>query len=253
MEPSIASVLIVDDDQDACRNLADILEDMGYRVDTAHDGYAALDLVRKQHYDVALLDYRMPGMDGLTLYREIKRLRAGTVAIVVTAYAAGSAAEQALEAGAWRVLPKPVDVNQLLGLVGEAVGQPLVLVVDDDHDLCANLWDMLRERSCRVAVAHDVPAAEGQIRDTAFNVVLIDMRLPGGDGGLVFQAVRQANPKARTVVITGQRSQTDALVQRLVAEGADAVCYKPFDVPSLLSVVDRLARHEHAPPAEDRR
>ncbi len=81
---------MVDDDVDTCRNLSDILTDLGYRVDTAHDGPTALELVRRNAYDVALLDYKMPGMDGLTLYREIKRLRAGTVAIVVTAYASGS-------------------------------------------------------------------------------------------------------------------------------------------------------------------
>ena len=58
------------------------------------------------------------------------------MAIVVTAYAGGSTAEEALAAGAWQVLPKPVDFPRLLGLVDEALGQPLVLVVDDDHDLC---------------------------------------------------------------------------------------------------------------------
>src|SRR5579864_5581971 len=85
MNKATPSILVVDDDVDTCRNLSDILTDLGYRVDTAHDGPTALELVRQNAYDVALLDYKMPGMDGLTLYREIKRLRAGTVAIVVTA------------------------------------------------------------------------------------------------------------------------------------------------------------------------
>src|SRR5262245_7270092 len=146
MSASGVSILVVDDDVDTCRNLSDILSDLGYRVDTAHDGPSALELVRRHAYDIALLDYKMPGMDGLTLYREIKRQRAGTVAIVVTAYASGATADAALDAGAWQVLAKPVDFPKLLGLVGEAVVQPLVLVVDDDHDLCANLWDLLRER-----------------------------------------------------------------------------------------------------------
>ena len=81
---------------------------------------AALELVRQRPYDVALLDLRMPGMDGLTLYREIKKLRAGTVAILVTAYASGATSEEALAAGAWQVLPKPVDLPRLLDLVDRA-------------------------------------------------------------------------------------------------------------------------------------
>src|SRR5215813_12518609 len=145
MTPSTSpSILVVDDDPDICRNLSDILADLGYYVDTALGGQAALDLVRRRPYDVALLDLKMPDMDGLTLYREIKKLQAGVVAIVVSAYASGAITEEALTAGAWQVLPKPVDLSRLLCLVGEAVDQPLVLVVDDDTDLCQSLWDLLR-------------------------------------------------------------------------------------------------------------
>src|SRR6266550_4560762 len=92
------SILVVDDEVDTCRNLSDILTDLGYHVDTAHDGPVALEKVRHKRYDVALLDLKMPGMDGLTLYREIKKIRAGTVAIVVTAYASSSTASEALAA-----------------------------------------------------------------------------------------------------------------------------------------------------------
>jgi two-component system response regulator HydG len=236
----VPSILVVDDEVDTCQNLRDILTDLGYRVDVAHDGPSALELVRRNAYDVALLDLRMPGMDGLTLYREIKCLRAGTVAIIVTAYASSSTAEEALTAGAWQVLPKPVDLTRLLDLVDQALGQPLVLVVDDDPDLCATLWDLLRERNYRVAVAHDEPAALEQLRDSSFKVVLIDMKLPHGDGNSVFRLVRQANPQARTVVITGHRQELDQAVQRVIQEGADAVCYKPFDVPGLLSTLEKL-------------
>jgi CheY-like chemotaxis protein len=247
-----ASVLVVDDDVDTCYNLSDILTDLGYRVETAHDGSSALELVRRHTYDVALLDLKMPGMDGLTLYREIKRLRAGMVAIIVSAYASGAITEEALAAGAWQVLPKPVDFPRLLGLVEQAVGQPLVLVVDDDPDLCASLWDVLRERHFRVALAYDEHSAAAQLRDTAFRVVLIDMRLPDGDGNRVFRLVRQANPQARTVLITGHRSEMDALVRRMLDEGADAVCYKPFDVPGLLRTLETLTRHEAGRPGIDK-
>ena len=85
----------MDDDQDICRNLSDILTDLGYQVDWAHDGPSALQLVRQTPYDIALLDYKMPGMDGLTLYREIRKQRAGTVSLLVTAYASPSTAEEA--------------------------------------------------------------------------------------------------------------------------------------------------------------
>lgn len=242
MKPRAPSVLVVDDDEDTCRNLADILTDLGYRVDTAYDGVQALELVRKQPYDVAVLDYRMPGMDGLTLYREMRKLRAGTVAIVVTAYSGHTTPEETQAAGVWQVLPKPVDFQKLLQLLDEAVGQPLVLVVDDDHDLCSNLWDLLRDRGYRVSVAHDSEEAARQVQNTRFQVVLIDVRLPPGDGTSVLREVRQTNPEARTVVITGYPAEADRTVKQMLDEGADAVCYKPFDIPALLQTVQRLAQ-----------
>jgi CheY-like chemotaxis protein len=236
------SVLVVDDDADNCQNLSDILTDHGYRVDTATSGAAAVELVRRNPYDVALLDLRMPGMDGLQTYRAIKQLRASTVALIVTAYATRATADEALQAGAWHVLAKPVDLPRLLGLVGEAVGQPLVLVVDDDPDLCATLWDLLRDRGYRVGVAHATGEAAGQLRDAAFQVVLIDLKLPEGDGGEVFRLVRESNPQARTLVITGHPGEMEPVLQRMVGEGADAVCFKPFDVPKLLDLLGELVR-----------
>jgi two-component system response regulator HydG len=234
------SILVVDDEVDTCRNLSDILSDLGYHVDTAYDGAGALELARKNPYDIALLDLRMPGMDGLTLYRELRKVQPGTVAIVVTAYASKAATEEALAAGAWQVLAKPVDFPRLLALVNEALGQPVVMVVDDDPDLCANLWDLLHERGYRIYLAHDEGEASRRLREQTFHVVLIDMKLPRGNGAEVFRLARETNPQARTVVITGHRSEMDQLVRRVVAEGADAVCYKPFDVPQLLATLERL-------------
>src|SRR5688572_13440790 len=114
MEPESPVLLVVDDDVDQARNLADILDDLGYRADLAHDGRSALELVRRHAYRVAVLDYRMPGMDGLTLCREIRKLSEGTVSIIVTAYAGGISSEEFLHAGAKQVLGKPVDVRELI-------------------------------------------------------------------------------------------------------------------------------------------
>jgi CheY-like chemotaxis protein len=80
-------------------------------------------------------------------------------------------------------------------------------------------------------------------------VVLIDLKLPSSDGGAVFRLVRQTNPDARTIIITGHRSEMDQLVQQVTAEGADAVCYKPFDVPRLLELLQCLGKRAEGEPA----
>jgi DNA-binding NtrC family response regulator len=242
MNEQLLTVLVVDDDLDTCRNLQDILCDMGYAVDAAQDGFTALEMVRRKPYDVALLDLKMPGMDGLTLYRKIRKLRAGTVAVIVSAYATPETTSEALDAGAWRVMSKPVDFSKLLPLLDEAAQQPLVMVVADDHELCETLWDLLREQGYRVCVAGDEAAAAERLRGRDFQVVLIDMKLPGGDGRGVLKRVRELTPDARTLLITGYRDEMTQLVDEALKEGADGVCYKPFDVPQLLEVLRTLSR-----------
>ena len=242
MVASVSRILIVDDEPDTCANLSDIFTDFGYEVDTAHDGFQALDLVKGKAYDVALLDLRMPGMDGLELYRRIREISAGTVAIVVTAYASSDTAASVRAAGAWRIVPKPVNISKLMSLVTEALDTPLVLVVDDDRDLCDNLWDLLRERGFRVHLAHDIPAAEKMLREPrAFQVVLIDMKLPAGDGSEVLRLLQQHHQEARAVLITGRTAEMEAKVHAALEAGANAVCYKPFNVDQLLSTINELS------------
>jgi DNA-binding response OmpR family regulator len=237
-------ILVVDDEPDTCANLSDILAEQGYQVDVAHDGLAALELVKKNAYDVALLDLKMPGIDGSELYRRIRTISADTVAIVVTAYASSATATSVLGAGAWKILSKPVNLPQLLGFVGQALSQPLVLLVDDDRELCDSLWELFRDRNYRVCLAHDVPDAQERLAQRDFHVVIVDMKLPSGDGTMVLDSVRRANPEARSIVITGFRGEMERRVQTALTGGASAVCYKPFEVTQLLSTVRKLCE-EH--------
>lgn len=239
-------ILIVDDEPDTCENLSDILTDLGYRVDTANDGFAALELVKNNAYDIALLDLRMPGMDGLELYRKIRQISAETVAIVVTAYASSDTAKSVLSTGAWRIVPKPVNIGNLLSLVSQALDSPLVMVVDDDCDLCENLWELLHEQGYRVCITHDLPEAEKKLQEHRFHVVLIDMKLPTGNGSELLAVLQRVDREARAVLITGFTGEMDQKVQRAIESGANAVCYKPFDVEKLLATVQELSARDSA-------
>jgi len=240
MNAADPSILVVDDEVDNCLNLADIFTDLGYRVDTAHDGQSALDLVRKHRYDVALLDLMMPGMDGVTLYYEMKKVQSGTVAMIVTAHPGHPRAAAALGTGVWRLLPKPVDFPQLMGLIEVAVGQPLVLVVDDDAELCENLWDLLREYGYRVCLAHDVATAIDHVNKAEFKVVLLDMKLPDGDGGQVFRVVHDIAPATPVIVITGCDVEGEQTIQEVLSAGANTALRKPLDITALLVMLQQL-------------
>ena len=237
-EIGVHSILIVDDEVDACENLRDILSDLGYRVGIARSGPEAVKQIVRRPYDIALLDLKMPGMDGVTVYRQIKRLRPETVAIVVSALSGSELAERAVEEGAAQVVAKPVDVPQLLAAIETSLAQPLVLVVDDDADFCENLWQILCKRGFRLALAHSPVEANRQLATKSFSIVLIDLKLPQAEEGeKIFRAVRETNPTARRILVTGFRDESVETIHRLLEQGVDAVCYKPIDVDNLLKML----------------
>ena len=125
----------------------------------------------------------------------------------------------------------PVNLGRLLPLIEDAVQQPLVLVVDDDADLCQSLWDVLRERRFRVSLAGSGEEAVNRLQDRCFRVVLVDLRLPDSNGAAVARRIHERCPEARIVLMTGHREEMQDVIAEALAAHADAVCYKPLDLP----------------------
>jgi len=119
-------ILVVDDEQDTCANLSDILADVGYQVDVAYDGPSALDLVRRNAYDVALLDLKMPGMDGLEATRLIRQMPefVDLPIVFLTAKAMRGDRENSLKAGASGYITKPVNPDKLLAHICHHLRKP---------------------------------------------------------------------------------------------------------------------------------
>ncbi len=233
-------ILVADDDVDACQNLRDILTDMDYVVEVAHSGEEALAWIERQPFDVVLLDLRMPGMDGITCYRRLRQARPETVSILITAYATREAEQEAEFAGVARVLSKPVDPRRLLPMIDTAVRQPLLLVVDDDTDLCESLWDILRDQGYRVSLAGSVSEASRRLHDRSFDVVLIDLRLPDGYGVSIAQRVRATMPEAHVVLMTGYGRELREIVGDMGLPPPECVRAKPIDIPRLLADLRRV-------------
>ena len=111
------NILIVDDDDAICETLSDILEALGYRTVVASDGEEAVACVQKEEFGLVLMDLRMPRMDGVQAYHEIRKRRPTLEAIMMTAYATGDLVQEALRAGVREVLSKPLAMDRLLNLI----------------------------------------------------------------------------------------------------------------------------------------
>ncbi|MCB9552643.1 MAG: sigma-54-dependent Fis family transcriptional regulator [Myxococcales bacterium] len=107
-------ILLVDDEPTIRLSVGDALEDAGHRVTLAADGDAAAQKLTEHRFDVVVSDIRMPGLDGLSLFRRIRERAPETDVILITAYGAVEDAVQALKEGARDYLTKPFDTGELL-------------------------------------------------------------------------------------------------------------------------------------------
>ncbi len=106
-------VLVVDDEETQRKMLQKILIREGYDVEIAADGQEALNRFKEQPADVVVTDVKMPDMDGLQLFREVKQINHDTSVILITAYGNIPSAVQAMADGASYYLTKPMDENRL--------------------------------------------------------------------------------------------------------------------------------------------
>ncbi len=117
-------VLVVDDEASIRDLLSKTLALAEYDVDTAPDGTAALDRIRAFGYDLLIADLKMPGMDGLTLIRQAKRIKQDLPVIIITGFSTESSAIEAVNLGVAGYFTKPFRVPQVLAAAAKALGSP---------------------------------------------------------------------------------------------------------------------------------
>lgn len=117
-------VLVVDDEASIRDLLAKTLALAEYDVDTAADASAALELVRAADYSLLIADLKMPGMDGLTLIRQVRRIRTELPVIIITGFSSESSAIEAVNLGVSGYLRKPFRVPEVLTAAAKALGTP---------------------------------------------------------------------------------------------------------------------------------
>lgn len=124
-------VLLVDDEIEFTAGLSKVLRRRGVEVETASDGFTAVSRIVKEPFDVIVLDVKMPGMDGIQVLAEIKRLNINTQVILLTGHLSLSEEETGLKEGAFAYLFKPFPILKLVDLIGEAARKNLKPGVDD--------------------------------------------------------------------------------------------------------------------------
>ena len=118
-----ATILVVDDEEVVRRSHLRVLESVRCQVEAVGDGEHALQAMEAQRYDIVLLDLRMPGMDGMSVLRTMKRRWPESEVIVITGYPSVDTAKEAIRLGACDYLAKPLAPGEVIEAANSAMEQ----------------------------------------------------------------------------------------------------------------------------------
>jgi DNA-binding NtrC family response regulator len=118
-----SKILLVDDETVFTQNMSKLLANRGYRVTAVNSGDNAIKALEKEKFDVVVLDLKMPGMDGITTLKEIKKLDLFTETLILTGHGSIDTALEAIKLGAYDYLTKPCEIDELVAKIEGAWGK----------------------------------------------------------------------------------------------------------------------------------
>ena len=191
-------IIVVDDELSIRESLKGWLQQDGYQVDAAADGLTALARAQESHYDIMLIDVKMPNMDGLTLLKKIKETDADIAIVMMTAHGDIRDAVEAMKLGAYDYLLKPFELDEL-SLSIEKLVQMQTLAME-------NL--ILKERVATITRFENlVSQAPAMVK--------------------LFETIVDVAQTDATVLITGETGTGKELVARAI-HAQSPRCYAPF-------------------------
>ena len=267
LHPHEIAVLVIDDDPVACEHAQVVLGQVGISCDVAASGAQGIEMVKVRHarrdpYNLILVDWKMPEMDGLETTRQIREVVGHESAIIIlTSYNWDDIADEALEVGVDTFVPKPLFVGTVMdefrdafkrkGLLGgerkaDLTGRHILLA----EDMAVNAEIMVMVLSMR-DMSVDV-AENGQVAVDLFSrsepgyyaAILMDMRMPVMDGLAATRTIRaMERPDAREIPIIALTANAfDEDVQRSMQAGLNAHLSKPVVPEALYETLESLVK-----------
>jgi diguanylate cyclase (GGDEF)-like protein len=153
-------ILVVDDDESLVAIISEVLEDDGYEVTTASSGEDAIELFRNKRFPLVITDIRMPGMTGIELLQEVKKIHKDTEVIIITSHASVETTISALRMGAYDYLLKPFEEIELISAVAKRAIDKIRLTTERS-DLMDNLMRNREELEHLNSVFHKLSVRDG--------------------------------------------------------------------------------------------
>uniref|UniRef100_A0A7V0Z795 Sigma-54-dependent Fis family transcriptional regulator n=1 Tax=candidate division WOR-3 bacterium TaxID=2052148 RepID=A0A7V0Z795_UNCW3 len=182
-------ILVVDDEEIMRSSLSDWLKENGYEAMAVEDGYKAIEEVKREDYDLAIVDLKMPGMDGIETMKRINNIKSGLPVIIITAYATIETAVLAVKEGAADYIVKPFNPEEINLLINK--------ILEHQRVLKENL--LLRQELTKRFKFQDLIGKSPKILK-------------------VFEMIKTVAPTKSTVLIRGESGTGKELIARAIHE-----------------------------------
>ena len=243
MVEKTVNILVVDDQIGMLETFTDILADRGFHVETAEDGFIAIDKVKKGSFDIIFMDIKMPGINGVQTFREIRKINEKTRVIMMTAYAVEDLIKEAIEEGAYTVIYKPFDMDKVIRTIERVLKTQLVLVVDDRLADRETFKDVLESRGYKVATAQSGrEAIELVKKGDKIDIIFLDVKMPEFDGVATFEELHKLKPEIPVIMVTAYTAEE--IIKEALNKGAYACLFKPIDMEKLVKVLDEVGQRK---------
>ena len=235
-------VFIVDDDRDFAEGLALLLQLENYEVTLAFSGEEALETFKRQDFDITFMDVRLPGMNGVESFFEIRKLKPDAKVMMMTAYSVEQLLREAIDGGALGVLNKPLDPEKLLNVLESAKPTGIILVADDDPDFVQSLEMYLTKANYKVLVSRTGQEAVGRVLANGIDILILDLRLPVLSGLEVYLELKRQHRTLPTLIVTGYAAEEAEVINMLKDTSVAGCLVKPFAPETLLTAIEKLMK-----------
>jgi two-component system response regulator AtoC len=211
-------ILIVDDDEGLIHFLGRFFSKLGKDVTSSTNGSSALDIISRESFDLILIDYKMPGLNGLDTLKEMRKLQVKTPVIIMTAYGTTETAIEAMKLGAYDYLLKPFDRDELKRIAADAL----------------EVNRLMKEIVSFPRVPSEAPSASKGITEIVGNHKKMQE---------VYKLIGQVAEKDVTILITGESGTGKELVARAIYHYSHRRD-KPFLTINCAAIPDTLFESE---------
>jgi CheY-like chemotaxis protein len=237
-------ILLVDDNEDFLDSTRDVLEDEGYDVQIASSGEEAIRRVVEAAVDLVVMDIKMPGLNGVESFIQMKKHRPRMPVIMCTAYIVDGLIRQALEEGAYTVLNKPFEMELLLNTISHCLHEQshgIILLADQDAAFRERWAGILREHGHRVSVADNGMEALKLAQEWPFDILVLQMELPGLNALELHRRLQESGRAVLATILLGPSREMDDDVLHVVKREHGLINFsKPLDRVAFLDLLSTI-------------